>query len=161
MKSVSGNHWEEKKFNKRLTDKIKIEKNFSELVANNKKILFSKFEYFSKISLNALNKFFLSDLRTLEPYGEGNQSPLFLIENIKIVKTKILKNNLISCYLKNKSGKVFPAISFNLFESEISNQIINNKNELNLIVQLSENFWNNKKNIQIFIIDILRSLNKA
>ena len=56
---------------------------------------------------------------------------------------------------------MFPAISFNFFESEISNHLTNNKNELNLIVQLSENFWNNKKNIQILIIDILRTPNKA
>ena len=33
MISVSGKDWEEKKFNKRITDKIKIDNNFSELVA--------------------------------------------------------------------------------------------------------------------------------
>ena len=33
MMSVSGKDWEEVKFNKRITDKIKIENNFSELVA--------------------------------------------------------------------------------------------------------------------------------
>lgn len=33
MISVSGKFWEEKKFNKRQTDKIKIENNLSELVA--------------------------------------------------------------------------------------------------------------------------------
>ena len=33
MKSVSGKYWEEEKFNKRLTEKIKIENNLSELVA--------------------------------------------------------------------------------------------------------------------------------
>tara|TARA_B100000674_G_scaffold463608_1_gene444733 strand:+ start:291 stop:488 length:198 start_codon:yes stop_codon:yes gene_type:complete len=33
MISVSGKHWEEQNFNKRLTNKIKIENNFSEIVA--------------------------------------------------------------------------------------------------------------------------------
>ena len=33
MISVSGKFWEETKFNKRLTDKIKIENNLSELMA--------------------------------------------------------------------------------------------------------------------------------
>ena len=127
---------------------------------NNKKLTI-KFKYLTKISLNALNRFFLSDLSILEPYGEGNQSPFFLIENIKIVKTKILKKNFISCYLKNKSGKIFSAVSFNFFESEISNQLLSNKNELDLIVQLGVNFWNNKKILQILIIDILRTPNKA
>ena len=33
MRSVSGKYWEEEKFNKRLTNKIKIENNLSELIA--------------------------------------------------------------------------------------------------------------------------------
>ena len=127
----------------------------------NEKIITNKSKYFSKISLNTINNSFLSDLSKLEPYGEGNRSPLFLIENIKIVKTKVLKKNLISCFLKNKSGKILPAISFNLFESDISKHLTSNKNELNLIVQLGINFWNNKKNLQILIVDILSSPNKA
>ena len=67
----------------------------------------------------------------------------------------------MTCYLKNNSGKILPAISFNFFEHEISNHLTNNKNQLNLIVQLAENFWNNKKNLQILIIDILSIPNKA
>ena len=46
---------------------------------------------------------------------------------------------------KNNSGKILPAISFNLFEHDILYHLTNNKNQLNLIVQLAENFWNNKK----------------
>ena len=127
----------------------------------NNKILPTKSEYLSKISFSALNQFFLSDLNKLEPFGEDNLSPFFLIENIKVVKTKILKKNIMTCYLKNNSGKILPAISFNLFEHDISNHLTNNKNQLNLIVQLAENFWNNKKNLQILIIDILSIPNKA
>ena len=33
MKSVSGKYWEEEKYNKRITDKIRIENNLSEFVA--------------------------------------------------------------------------------------------------------------------------------
>ena len=54
-----------------------------------------------------------------------------------------------------------PAISFNLFEKDISNHLTSNKNELNLIVQVVENFWNNKKNLQIVIIDIIITPDKG
>ena len=67
----------------------------------------------------------------------------------------------MTCYLKNNSAKKLPTISFNIFERDISNHLTNNKNQLNLIVQLAENFWNNKKNLQILIIDILSIPNKA
>jgi len=128
---------------------------------NNKKILPLKFKYFSKISFNAINKTFLSDLKNLEPYGEGNLNPFFLIEDIKFVKTKVIHNKMITCFIKNNSGKMLPAISFSLFERDIFDNILNNKNKLNIIVQLKENFWNNKKNLQILIIDILGTPNKA
>ena len=127
----------------------------------NNKILHTKSKYFSKISFNALSNSFLSDLSKLEPYGEGNSSPLFLIENIKVIKAKILKKNMISCFLKNKSGKVLPAVSFNLSENDISKNLIFNKNELNLIVQVVENLWKNKKNLQIVIIDIIITPDKG
>ena len=52
-------------------------------------------------------------------------------------------------------------ISLNLFEKDISNHLTSNKNELNLIVLLVKNLTNNKKNLQILIIDIFSSLNKA
>ena len=87
-------------------------------------------------------------MNKLEPFGEDNLSPFFLIENIKVVKTKILKKNLMTCYLKNNTGKILPAISFNFFEHEISNHLTNNKNQLNLIVQLRKIYGIIKKIIK-------------
>ena len=140
-------------------ENIHIFKKF--LYVNDYKITPLKFKYLSKISFNAINNFFLSDLKNLEPYGEGNVNPFFLLEDIEFVNIKILKNKLITCFIKNNSGKVLPAISFNLFEKDNFYNILNNKNKLNIIVQLKENFWNNKKNLQVVIIDILKSSKNA
>ncbi len=48
------------------------------------------------------------------------------------------------------------AVSFNLFDTDIADTLLNNKNQLNMIVQIEENFWNNKKNLQLVIIDIFK-----
>jgi len=126
-----------------------------------KNYILSPSRYLSKISLSALSNNFLSDLSKLKPYGQENQNPKFLIENLKIIKPKIINKKFISCLIKNKFGKTFPAISFNLINSEISNNLLYNKNELDLIVQIKENLWNNKKRLQIIIIDIINRANKA
>ena len=97
----------------------------------------------------------------MSPYGESNLKPLFLIRNIKIIKPIIIKNKLIKCFLKSKIGKMIPAISFNYLESDLSTNLLNNKNEVDLIVQLNENFWNNKKQLQISIVDLINESNKA
>ena len=56
---------------------------------------------------------------------------------------------------------MIPAVSFNILESEISKNLLNNKNEVNLIIQIKENLWNNKRKFQLVIIDLLKTPNKA
>ncbi len=128
-------------------------------MSTNNKFLNKNYQYLSKISFSAINTGFLTDLSKLAPYGQDNLNPFFLIENVKISKVKILNKNTISCYIKNKNGKILPAICFNLLENDISKYLINNHKELDMIVQLEENFWNNKKNLKILIIDIFKTSN--
>ncbi len=118
-------------------------------------------KYLSKISFYSFNKSFLLDLNKFQPYGENNPNPNFLIENVRIVNAKIIKNKFISCFIKNRSGKLIPAMSFNFLESSLSKNILYNKNEIHMIVNVKENFWNNKKSLQLIIIDILNPSNKA
>ena len=127
----------------------------------NKNFTKSNLKFLLKLSFTALNNNLITDLSKLKPYGEDNFNPYFLIENVKIIKTKILNNQFISCFLKNRSGKLLNAISFSILKSNISYNILNNKNEVNIIVQIKENFWKNKKNIQVIIIDIINISNKA
>jgi single-stranded-DNA-specific exonuclease len=120
---------------------------FSGISFNNK--------YLSKISLNTLNKKMLDNFKSIEPFGPSNNNPFFLIENIRIIKPTLIKNKYISCIIKSKQGKSISAISFNPLETDISKNLFYNKGSLNLIVQLKENFWNNKKNLQLVIIDLI------
>ncbi len=142
--------------------KINLEK-FKEFLINscNKKKKISKFTFLTKISLSALNKNFIFEYNKLKPYGASNLAPFFYIDEIKFIKTKIIKNRFISCLIKNKSGKALPAISFNFLESNLSQNIFNNKNEVGLIIQIKEKLWNGRKDIQVIIIDIIEPSNKA
>ena len=54
-----------------------------------------------------------------------------------------------------------PAVSFNYIESDISINLLNNRSEVDLIIQLNENFWNNKKQLQTIIVDLIYGFNKA
>ena len=126
-----------------------------------KKSFVSSKEYISKISLNAINKDFYNDLQKLAPFGSNNESPIFLIENVKILKPKILKNKFVTFYVKSKSGKMIQSVSFNILESQISSALLYNKNDMSLIVQIKENIWNNKKKLQLMVLDVITYPNKA
>ncbi len=118
-------------------------------------------EYVSKISLNGINIKFYNDIKILEPFGFGNENPFFLIENVKILKPKIINDRFISFYIKSKNGKLFPSISFNYLESNVARALMSYKNNVSLIVQIKENIWNNKKNLQLMVIDIITDPNNA
>ena len=116
-------------------------------------------EYISKLSLNAINIEFFNKLNLLGPFGSQNESPIFLLENIKIFKPKILEKKFISFYAKSNTGKMVPSISFNFIDSQVNKTLLYNKNEVSLIVQIKQNIWNNKKKLQLNVLDIIVDLN--
>ena len=136
--------------------KEKIE-NFKLFINNSyeKNQTFSIKEYVSKISLNAINSKFYNEIKLLGPFGPNNVNPLFLIENIKITKPKILGNNFVNFFAKSRSGKLVSSIYLNFLESEVSKTLLYNKNEIDLIVEIKENNWNNKKNLQLIVVDAI------
>ena len=111
--------------------------------------------YVSKISFSSLNLKFLDEISKLEPFGNLNEKPLFLVENIKIIKSSIINNNFITLYLKQSSKRLIKAISFNPIKSKISDFLLNYVKPVNLILKIDKNNWNNKTNIQIEIVDII------
>ena len=143
-------------------DKSKI-KDFEKFINNKFKEnnIFINNKYISKISLNAVNVDFYNDLKKLAPFGSGNPNPIFLIENVKIIKPQLLKNKYVSFYIKSKFGKLIQGFSFNILESAIKRTLLYSKKELSLIVQIKENNWKNKKKLQLILLDVIDLPNKA
>ena len=113
------------------------------------------FLYDAEVSSLAFNIDFYTDIKKLEPFGTGNPTPTFLIKDLKVIKTKILDNKHVSLILKSKTGFSIKAISFNSVSSKIGEYLLNYKNNLNVLGQINENIWNNKKNLQLTIKDII------
>ena len=114
-----------------------------------------KFLYEVAISSTAFNKDFYRDISKLEPFGNGNPNPTFLFKDLKIIKATILKNKHISLVLKSKIGFSIKSISFNSVNDKIGEYLLNYKNSLNVLGQINENIWNNKKTLQLTIRDII------
>jgi len=112
-------------------------------------------KYLSKITLSAINQNFYNKLCLIEPFGPNNQNPVFLIENVTIIKSTIIKNKFVSCILGSKINKSVNAISFNLINSEISKYLLNYKKEIKILAQIKQNTWNNKKSLQLNILDVV------
>jgi len=113
------------------------------------------FLYDAEVSTLAFNEDFYNDIKKLEPFGTGNPTPTFLFKDLKIIKATILTKKHISLILKSRMGFSIKAISFNSVNSKIGEYLLNYKNNLNVLGQINENIWNNKKNLQLTIGDVI------
>ena len=119
------------------------------------KNLNSNFLYESKISTSVFNSNFNVEINKLYPFGQGNTEPVFLFENLKIIKSKVLNNKHISNIFVSKSGFSIKSIAFNSINEAIGNYLLNYKKEINVIGYLNDNFWNNKKTLQLVVSDLI------
>jgi single-stranded-DNA-specific exonuclease len=113
------------------------------------------FLYESEVSSLAFNQDFYDEIKKLEPFGTGNSVPTFLVRNLKIIKPIALNNKHISAILKSKTGFSIKSISFNSINTKVGEYLMNYKYNINVIGQINENIWNNKKMLQLTIRDII------
>ena len=98
---------------------------------------------------------FLKDINKLGPFGNFNFLPSFLIKNLKVIKLNIIKDKHISVILKPNTGATIRAICFNCLNTKLGHYLLNYKKKINIIAQIHENIWNNKKTIQLNIKDLI------
>ena len=137
-------------------DKIKILEDFIEkdyLSKNFDSDL--SYKYDSEISSSAINQNFINEINQVGPFGNENPFPKFLLKNLKVIKTTILKKKHISVILKSPNGKSVKSICFNCMHTNIPKYLLSYKKNINVIGQINENIWNNKKFLQLDIKDIL------
>ena len=101
------------------------------------------------------NSSIISDLKSLEPFGKNNPEPVFYFKNIRSIKSEIINDRHVQNIFKNKSGRTIKSISFDCVNSELGSYLLNFKKEFDLIGCIVENNWNNKKKIELRVIDII------
>ena len=112
-------------------------------------------KYDMEISLSAIRNKFVNEINKLGPFGNFNFMPIFLIKNIRVIKFNVINKKHLSVIIKPDIGATTKAICFNCLNSKIGHYLISYKKKINIIAQIHENFWNNKKTIQLNIKDLI------
>ena len=113
------------------------------------------YKYESEISTSSINKRFIDEINKLGPFGNHNYLPIFLIRNVKIIKSNIINKKHISAIVKPNIGSSLKSICFNCINTQIGEYLLSYKKNINIVAEINENIWNNKKSIQLNIKDLL------
>ena len=129
----------------RLEKRIKQEVSSQDLIP---KINIDAFLELPELKLN-----FLSDLESLQPFGNQNEQPIFLIKKVTLLKKPILlKDKHLKCSIFSQ-GIIKPVIFFNRPEFfPVLNQI--GDKSFDLAAYITKNEWEGKKNIELQGLDI-------
>ena len=112
-------------------------------------------KYDFQLSSSSIKKKLINDINKLKPFGNYNSFPYFLINNLKVIKHDIVNNKHLSVFLKPDSGVLIKGICFNCLNTKIGYYLLSYKKKINIIAQINENIWNNKKTIQLNIKDLI------
>lgn len=108
-----------------------------------------------EITAEDINWEFMTELKGMEPFGNGNPEPVFLMRKMKISDMKICGNGTkhlkMSLRSENSNPKIFDSIGFGMGNriSEFESGAI-----VDIVFNLSEDEWNGSKKIQLKLVDL-------
>lgn len=112
-------------------------------------------KYDAEISTKDISKDTIESLKLLEPYGEANNSPVFVYKNVKVDSVRTLSNDK-HLKLNIKDGNcVFNAIAFNMGDRKES---IKMGDKVDILHYLELNRYNGYESVQLNVKDIKKSL---
>ena len=113
----------------------------------------------SEIAPSAVNNDFFEKINLLAPFGSGNPEPRFIIQNVKLINSKIVGEKHIKSVLLGSDSTILKTIAFNSVDVELGSYLLKkNIKTFNIAGKLSLNEWRGQKNVEFIIDDI--SVNK-
>ncbi len=98
------------------------------------------------------------EIRKMEPFGVGNEEPVFLMKNMVVVETRVVGNGNKHLKLQirpqKNSPKIFECIGFGMGE-EFKN--LKSGKIIDTVFNIREDHWNGNKKLQLRLIDLKKN----
>lgn len=106
-------------------------------------------------NFSELNLELLDELKQLEPYGPGNEEPIFRLKDIELTGVTRMgaERNHLRLDLRDKKGKYLKLVAFYAPESWL--QLDPQFDQIEPLVKLTENDFNGVKSVEARIIDLV------
>ncbi|MGI4852208.1 MAG: single-stranded-DNA-specific exonuclease RecJ [Janthinobacterium lividum] len=110
------------------------------------------------LSLKGTTSDFVKTLEKLAPYGQGNPTPRFVFENVRVVKPALVGQDHVRCLLTSDDGGRVSAISFRCLNTPLGDALLNSKGEqIHVVGTLKLDSWMDQERVQLTIEDAIFS----
>ncbi len=109
------------------------------------------------VSLSDLSLDFVKKMNELVPFGQGNPSPIFVIPDVRITCSKIVKEQHISVTLSDDFGNILRGISFRCVGTALEDVLLNSKNKLKILGEPCISAWRGNRAVDFLIRDVAES----
>ncbi len=127
-----------------------------ELKEKTPQLFMKKIKIYATLGEEKLNKGFIETIHQMEPYGMGNEKPLFLLEDLRVPDQGKIRLGKEKTHLKLK-GRVFggkqdlEAIGFNMVEQYFEK--FQSPGAIDVVFFPEMNVWNGRESVQLLIQD--------
>lgn len=105
------------------------------------------------VSISEISLDFVDEMNKVAPFGQDNPSPLFVIKNVKVCDSKLLKDQHVSVVLTDDYGNSMRSVCFGCAGSEIANALLG-ENRLDVLGELMLSSWGGRKYVNMLIRDV-------
>lgn len=101
-----------------------------------------------------------NEIDKLAPFGNGNSEPTIIIEDVKIVKTKVVGEKHMQCFIAEgglgRNSSTIKGVCFNCVGTEIGDKFeAAYMKNASLLGKIRKNIWNGSETVEFLIDDIL------
>lgn len=112
------------------------------------------------LKISSLNLDLINEMEKLAPFGNGNSEPLVILDDVKIVKIKIVGEKHLQVYLTEsglaRNSATIKAVCFNAVGNKIGDYIeAAYMKNASVVGKIRKNFWNGTENIEFLIDDVV------
>ena len=98
---------------------------------------------------------FVEELKKLEPFGEGNKTPIFVYKGLKVNSIRSLSEGKHLKLTLKEEGNVIDAIGFNMGKLVEDYKI---EDKVDVAGTLEINEFNGRRSVQINVKDIMKAI---
>ncbi|MBF0160751.1 MAG: single-stranded-DNA-specific exonuclease RecJ [Magnetococcales bacterium] len=109
--------------------------------------------YDGTIPLGTLDWALVKQLERLQPFGQGNPEPLLLLENVRIMDCRLLKERHVKCILADTQDNTLDAIAFQVWPGALGEGLRSATGRLDVIGSCTINRYRERESVQMVLKD--------